>query len=72
EDTSVMLEEKKAPNYTNNDATTKPSTSEIQTKPTTPQESTNIENSQPQPTPSKVDNQVTDATNPKEPVNVSK
>lgn len=41
-------------------------------KPTTPQESTNIENSQPQPTPSKVDNQVTDATNPKEPVNVSK
>ncbi|HDA6016548.1 TPA: fibrinogen-binding adhesin SdrG C-terminal domain-containing protein, partial [Staphylococcus aureus] len=72
EDTSVILEEKKAPNYTNNDVTTKPSTSEIQTKPTTPQESTNIENSQPQPTPSKVDNQVTDATNPKEPVNVSK
>ncbi|HAR7304380.1 TPA: YSIRK-type signal peptide-containing protein, partial [Staphylococcus aureus] len=72
EDTSVILEEKKAPNNTNNDVTTKPSTSEIQTKPTTPQESTNIENSQPQPTPSKVDNQVTDATNPKEPVNVSK
>ncbi|WP_086039468.1 MSCRAMM family adhesin SdrE, partial [Staphylococcus aureus] len=72
EDTSVILEEKKAPNNTNNDVTTKPSTSEIQTTPTTPQESTNIENSQPQPTPSKVDNQVTDATNPKEPVNVSK
>ncbi|MBO8834023.1 cell wall anchor, partial [Staphylococcus aureus] len=34
EDTSVILEEKKAPNNTNNDVTTKPSTSEIQTTPT--------------------------------------
>ncbi|MDN8787974.1 hypothetical protein Q0M87_14190, partial [Staphylococcus aureus] len=64
--------DKKAPNKTNNDVTTKPSTIEIQTKPTTQQESTNIENSQPQPTPSKVDNPVTDATNPKQTVNVSK
>ncbi len=35
-------------------------------------QSTNIENSQPQPTPSKVDNQMRYAANPKEPVNVSK
>ncbi|HEA5897978.1 TPA: fibrinogen-binding adhesin SdrG C-terminal domain-containing protein, partial [Staphylococcus aureus] len=72
EDTSVILGEKKTPNNTNNDVTTKPSTSEIQATPTTPQESTNIDNSKPQSTPSKVDNQVTDATNTKEPVNVSK
>ena len=38
----LLFFRRKAPNNTNNDVTTKPSTSEIQTKPTTPQESTNM------------------------------
>ncbi len=65
----LLLEEKKAPNNTNNDVTTKPSTSEIQTKPTTPQESTilKIHNRN-----QRLQTIKLDMTNPKQTVNVSK